>query len=317
MIGNKNFPINIIQGPLAGTSCSVFRTLLWKYSQPAYVYSEMIACKALILNPKIAQHRFLHKDPQEGPVCFQLVGSEPNDLAEATKIVTDCGADLIDLNCGCSVKKVFNKGEGASVLTDLPKLYRLIQAVKNHTHLPVSVKIRVAIPGDMVSNFELATVITEAGADQLVVHGRHWTEHFNAPVRYEAIQFFVEQMKIPVIGNGDVVDLKSLQQMFATGCAGVMIARAGVGQPWLIKKLVSEMQHEQFIAPSIAQIGAIFFEHVAALAKLLNDERTAVLQARKFARCYARGINHRGRFCAEINECDNLTDCWNLCQKYF
>src|SRR5579862_9384479 len=130
IINNKSFPINIIQGPLAGVSCMPFRLLTWRYSQPAFSCTEMISCKTLIYQPKIAK-RYLQKHPKEGPVCFQLSGNDPKELTEAVKIATDHGADLIDLNCGCPVKKIRKRGAGSSLLTDTSTLYQLIHAMKS------------------------------------------------------------------------------------------------------------------------------------------------------------------------------------------
>ena len=180
-LGSKTFPVNIIQGPLAGISCAPFRFLTWKYSQPAFSCTEMISCKTIIHQPKALQKRFVTKDPGEGPVCFQLSGSDPAELAEATKIVTDYGADLIDLNCGCPVKKIRSKGAGSKLLTDASKLHALISAMKQNTHVPVSIKIRVENQ-DEKFNADIARIVAEAGTDFLIVHGRHWTSIMKLPV---------------------------------------------------------------------------------------------------------------------------------------
>lgn len=315
-VGNKTFPVNLIQGPLAGVSCAPFRMLTWKYSQPAYSCTEMISCKTLMHQPAWAQQRFIHKHAEEGPVCFQLAGSDPLELAEATKRVTDYGADLVDLNCGCPVKKIRSKGAGSRLLTEPLQLYHLIRAMKQNTQLPVSIKIRVEGQHEKF-NAELIKVISEAGADLLVVHGRHWTEHYETPCRYDAIQYFVEHLTIPVIGNGDIACLSTLKKMFATGCAGVMIARAGVGQPWLIQQLMAEMQGKLFKSPSLQERGSIFMRHIRELAILLEHERFAILQARKIARYYARSLVDRADFCAEVNVCNDLDSLSSLCAKYF
>lgn len=315
-LGNKTFPVNLIQGPLAGVSCAPFRLLTWRYSQPAFSCTEMMSCKTLLHQPISAQQRFIAKDPAEGPVCFQLSANHPQELAEATQYVTDHGADLIDLNCGCPVKKIRSRGAGSSLLTNVSLLYQLIRAMKQNTHVPVSIKIRVE-GGDEKFNAEVAKIVSEAGADFLVVHGRHWTEHYETPCRHEEIQFFVEQMKIPVIGNGDISCVESLRKMFATGCAGVMISRAGVGQPWLIGKLIADMKQEPFSLPGLKTIGAMFFEHVVGLTKLLQEEKIAILQARKFAKYYARGMRSRADFCAAVNGCENLRDLEKICESYF
>ncbi|HBY56011.1 MAG TPA: nitrogen regulation protein [Coxiellaceae bacterium] len=315
-ISNRTFPVNLIQGPLAGVSCSAFRLLTWQYSKPAFSYSEMISANALTQNYKLTQTRFLNKDPNEGPVCFQLVGGTSKELSKAAKILTDSGADLIDFNCGCSVPKIYGNGAGSSLLMDRPKLYNLLCTLRQSTPLPLSVKIRVAI-NDEKTNQEIAKVICDAGVDCVVVHGRNWTEQYNAPCRHDAIRFFVEQMKIPVIGNGDVSCSNSLKKMFDTGCAGVMIARAGVGQPWLIGKLIAETQQKDFIIPTPEEVGKIFITHVEHLIKLLNNEKIAVLQARKLAKNYAKCLLHKKEFCNAINTCDDFSNFQNLCVSYF
>lgn len=305
-LGNRTFPTNLIQGPLAGISCSPFRELIWRYSQPAFTYTEMISCKTILHQPKLALQRFIAKSKHEGSVCVQLSSAEPQELAAACKYVTDNGADLIDLNCGCPVKKIRSKGAGSRLLTEPAKLYRLIHAMKQNTHLPVSIKIRVEGKSDECFNQELVKVVSEAGADFLVVHGRHWTEHYETPCRHDQIQFFVEQLKIPVIGNGDIRDVASLRQMLNTGCAGVMIGRAGVGQPWLIAQLMAEFSGLPFLKPSQNEIFKLFLEHIEALAQLLGSETLALLQARKLVKYYARDLNDKSELIRWVNDCESL-----------
>ena len=316
ILGQTSYSSNLIQGPLAGISCAPFRVLTARYSQPAFSCTEMISCKTLLHQSSSAQKRLVMKDSEEGPLCFQLAGSDPNELALATKIVSDLGADLINLNCGCPVKKIRRKGAGSSLLLEPLKLLQLIQAMKQSTHLPVSIKIRVENQ-DEIFHEDLLKVLKDSGLDFLIVHGRHWTEHYDIPCRYDSIAFFAQNLKIPVIGNGDVACIASLERMLATGCAAVMIARAGVGQPWLIKKLTAEINQEVFITPSLQEIGAVFMEHVLRLKDLLEDERFAILQARKFAKYYARPLTTRAEFCMAVNECENLKDLERLTSRYF
>jgi tRNA-dihydrouridine synthase B len=277
----------------------------------------MISCKTLIHQPRASQQRYILKDPQEGPVCFQLSANNPDELGDAVKRVTDYGADLIDLNCGCPVKKIRSKGAGSSHLSNPAKLFQLINAMKQNTHVPVSVKIRVQGVSDEKFNQDIANAVTEAGADYLIVHGRHWTEHYETPCRHDEIQFFVDQMKIPVIGNGDIACVESLRKMFATGCAGVMIARAGVGQPWLTQKLMAEYQGKSFVMPAHEEIAAMFLEHVERLVTLLENEKFALLQARKIAKYYARGLSSRMEFAEEVNRCESITGLKMICVKHF
>jgi tRNA-dihydrouridine synthase B len=315
-LGNQTFPVNLIQGPLAGVSCAPFRELTWRYSQPAFSCTEMISCKTLLHQPAHAQRRFIDKDPAEGPVCFQLSSSNPQELGEAVKLATDYGADLIDLNCGCPVKKIRNKGAGSSLLTDPAKLYQLITAMKQNTHLPVSIKIRVESTQEKF-NREVAASVSDAGADYLIVHGRHWSEQYETPCRHDDIKFFVDEMKIPVIGNGDVACLESLKKMYATGCAGVMIGRAGVGQPWLIKKLMAEYSGQEFLLPAHEEIGAMFIEHIERLGLLLNNEKFSIFQARKLAKYYARHLPMRAEMCDALNVSTTFVEFKSICMRYF
>ena len=309
--------MNIIQGPLAGYSCSAFRLLTWEESKPAFTCTEMISCNALAERPKLAYRRYIEKDPNEGQVCFQIFGKDPEKIGHAAKVVTDYGADLIDLNCGCPVKKVRRQGAGSSLLTDPVMLYRLLSSMKKNTHLPIAAKIRVEGKTQEKFHTEIVKVITEAGADFLIVHGRHWNETYKTPCHYDQIKFFVDALKIPVVGNGDIFCIDSLQKMFATGCAGVMIGRAGVGQPWLIKKLIAEMNGQEFIAPSPEEIGAIFMRHVQLLEKLLGSEKFALLHARKIAGSYTQGLANKKEFCFAVNNCNGLQELKNICLQYF
>jgi tRNA-dihydrouridine synthase B len=316
ILGNKTFPVNVIQGPLAGVSCAPFRLLTWQYSKPAFSCTEMISCKTIIHQPNLAT-RFLHKDPGEGPVCFQLSGNDPKELAEAVKIVADHGADLIDLNCGCPVKKIRSKGAGSSLLMDTSTLYLLIKAMKANTNVPVSIKIRVEGKGKEKFNKEVAAVVSDAGADFLVVHGRHWTEDYKTPCHLTDIQFFVDALSIPVIGNGDIACGHSLKKMFDVGCKGAMISRAGMGSPWLIGKLIAELKQENFSHPSFSERGSIFVKHTELLTTLLGNEKFAILQARKFAKYYARDLKKRMEFCAAINTCESLNALKMITEKFF
>ncbi|MFI4957397.1 MAG: tRNA dihydrouridine synthase [Gammaproteobacteria bacterium] len=306
VIAQDTYTHNLVQGPLAGVSCAPFRALAWQHSKPAFSYTEMISCKTLIHQSKSSHIRFVQKAPHEGPVCFQLSAKDPKELGLGTKIVTDYGADLIDLNCGCPVKKIRSKGAGSHLLSEPTKIYQLIRAMKANTDRPVSIKIRVDARSDDQFNEDIAKSVADAGADFITVHGRHWTEGYDVSCSYDDIRFFVESLKIPVIGNGDIACAESLRKMLQTGCAGAMIGRAGVGQPWIIAQLIAELQETPFQKPSIQEIGEMFLTHVKALSELLQTEKFAIIQARKFAKYYARTMPHKQAFFDALTQCDSI-----------
>jgi tRNA-dihydrouridine synthase B len=305
-LGSLQFPSNLIQGPLAGYSCAPFRRLATQYGQPAFCCTEMISAKTLIHHPKLSRKRYVWKDPEEGKLCYQISSADPTDLGLAVRMLTDDGADLIDLNCGCPVNKVRGKGAGSQLLAQPSLLGQLIEAMKANTHVPVSVKIRVDGNSNESFNPSLARVIEDAGADFVMVHGRHWTESYDTPCRLDEIRYFTEQLSIPVIGNGDVKCVDSLKAMLATGCAGVMIARAGVGQPWLFEQLRCELQGQAFTPPDNQTVIDLFLQHVEQLAELLCYEKMAVLQARKFAKYYFRFLPRKHAFFDAMNRCESL-----------
>jgi len=316
-LGNRIFPVNIIQGPLAGISSAPFRLLSWRYGQPALVYTEMVSCKTLIHQSRNSVSNFVRQLPGEGPLGVQLSGTSSSEIGEAVKIATDAGAATIDLNCGCPVKKIRKRGAGSAHLSEPSRLYQLIVAMKQNTNLPVSIKIRVDGDSSDAFNQEIAKVISDAGLDFLIVHGRHWSERYDQNCRHDEIRSFVNELNIPVIGNGDIACMDSLQQMFATGCAGVMIGRASVGQPWLVKNLVTEAAGRQPVHPTAKERGNIFYEHVMLLADFLGSEIPALLQARKFCKYYARNMADIDKFCDAVNHCTNLDRLNIICRNFF
>lgn len=316
-IAHLSFPNNLIQGPLAGISTAPFRRLIWQLSAPAFSYTEMISCKTIIFQREFSKNRFLKIHPHEGPVCFQLSANNKIELAEASKIVTDLGATLIDLNCGCPVKKIRQKQAGSAHLANPSHLFQLIQAMKTNTHLPIGIKIRVDGESGDGFNPAMLKMLAESGLDFLTVHGRHYSENYETPCRYDEIQFFVQQLNVPVIGNGDIVCPLTLEKMFATGSEGAMIARASVGQPWLIAGLKAACEQKSYSLPHLAQIGAFFIEHIEELKSLLGNEAHALLHARKLGKYYARGVALKHDFCLLLNTCQDLNSFRKLCQAFF
>jgi len=315
-IGSLEIRNNLIQGPLAGYSCAPFRKLVQRFGAPAYCTTEMISAKDLA-HKATKLKRYIWKDPAEGLLCYQLSGHEPNDMAKASQIVTEAGADLIDINCGCPVTKIRSKGAGSRLLAQPEKIAQLIEAIKQNTHLPVTVKIRIDSYSGDNNNLRVAKAVESAGADLLIVHGRHWSEKYDTPCNLQQIAEIVAHCNIPVIANGDVKDLESLSRTFLkTGCAGIMIARASVGKPWLFSQLQAESAAKPFVQPSLSQVGAVFIEHIQALAEL-ETAYLAVLQARKLAKYYAGGLFESSLLQQTLNQCQNLAEVEAIIKVHF
>ena len=265
-----------------------------------------------LMHRSLRLKRYLYRDPQEGSLCFQISGHCPEQVAAATDIVTQAGADLIDLNCGCPVRKIRKKAAGSKVLQDPERLYQLVGAMKANTNKPVTVKIRVSSPVDDHNTSSVIEAVESAGVDAIVVHGRHWTERYDVPCSIKAIREIVRQAHVPVIANGDVLDIASLQTLFKkTHCDGVMISRASVGNPWLFRQLQQAMQ------PKLVDVGAAFLEHIEGL-RVLGGERAAVLQSRKLAKYYAQHLPiDKKHFIVKAQQKDQLGELRTLVTHYF
>jgi len=315
-IGTASFTSNLIQAPLAGYSCAPFRELAWKFGGLAYACTEMLSAQNLASGYNRSP-RYIKQSTTEGPVCWQIAGNTPDILKRATERAIGYGASLIDLNCGCPVPKIRGKRQGSKLLADTQQLATLIKAIHSVSTVPVTVKIRVDGDSGDQFNLDAAQAIQDAGADALIVHGRHWTERYDVPCRYDDIAMIVDTVDIPVIGNGDIENFASLQHMFeSTHCAGAMVARASVGQPWLFRQLQSELNGEPFTAPTPLEIGQLFLQHIQGLIEF-DGEYNAVLQSRKFAKYYARQLPEKDAFCQAMYQAECFEDASSAVLKYF
>ena len=282
-------PFAAIQGPLAGYSCAPMRRLAAQFGGVGYTCTEMLSAHNIARGVR-QPLRYRYKAPDEGLLCVQLSGTDPSDLATASAAVVQAGADMVDLNCGCPQPKIRKKGQGSRLLADPDRLYTLVRAMRMACSVPLSVKIRV--DGDSGDQYTAAVVaaIAAAGADLLVVHGRHWRERYDTPVRVAALKDVVSLSPLPVIVNGDVTDRASYQALLTqTGAAGVMVSRAALGRPWVFRQL----HDADFDTPDQATVAALLWQHVKGLAALEGDVR-ALLQVRKLLGYYFPALAGHG-----------------------
>ncbi len=306
-LGSVTLPNRLVQGPLAGYSCAPFRVMTARYGQAGFAATEMISANDLAHATK-TKHRYLWRDPAEKLVCYQLSGQTVAHVLKAVEKVNEAGADLIDLNCGCPVDKIRRKACGSKLLTTPERIYELIKTIKDNTEAAVSCKIRVGEPLGDSDDLAVAQAVEAAGADFIIVHGRHWTERYDVPVRLAPIARVVEAVKIPVFANGDVNSAVSADEIVrVTNCAGLMIARAGAGNPWLFAQIRAEVLDEPWTPPSRELIIQVFLEHVERLAAL-QDEKLAVLQSRKLAKYYFKPFPDAAQLTAKIQTIETLTE---------
>jgi tRNA-dihydrouridine synthase B len=231
-IGSLILENPFILAPLAGYTDLPFRQLCREHGA-GLCYSEMISCHGLVYQQKNTRI-LLASAEAERPVAMQLFGSDPAIMGEAAAILAEEPIDLIDINMGCPVKKVIKKGAGAALMKDMPLAARIIRRVVAATRLPVTVKIRTGWNHSTIVAEEFAKMAEDAGARAVAIHARTWTDGFSGDTDWRLVAAVKKAVTIPVIGNGDIRSYEEgLARMAATGCDGVMIGRAALGNPWV------------------------------------------------------------------------------------
>lgn len=307
---------NLVQAPLAGYSSMPFRLLSWCMGRPGLLATEMISANAL-RQGSASQEQYLVKSPDEGPVLYQIWGAEPDAIGYAAAKVTERGADAVDLNCGCPVRKVRAANAGSKLMEDPARIGRLVAAMRRNTALPVSIKIRVGTAEGRFNAVEIARVAEAEGADWITVHGRHAKEAYGTPCRYDEIAKVCGAVSIPVVGNGDVRDGASAVRMFErTGVVGAMVGRACMGAPWVFARIKAECAGEAYRAPTVAEIGRTILRHHDLLVELLGPER-AIRHCRKLGSFYSKAFTGAREFRNNLNFCHNRDDLAELVGKYF
>ncbi len=304
-IGKLQFKHRLIQGPLAGYSCAPFRALFSHFTQPAYCVSEMLSAHDVL--QKHSDHgRYLYRSPQENLLCYQISGTDPTVMANAALKLEALGADLIDINCGCPKPKIRKKGAGSALLEQPQQLIKLIKSVRNAIQCPLTVKIR--LQGND-NDMQIAQSIADAGADALIVHGRHWTEDYDTPCNFQQIGLIKRSIPIPVIANGDISSIDTLHQAIThSHCDGFMISRASTGKPWLFQELLSS----SVMNINIEEKMNLFISHLKALANLENEYQ-AVLQSKSLVRYYFKNRLTQ-EFLQQYYTLSNLKEIETLCK---
>lgn len=299
-IGSLVLENRILQAPLAGYSNMPFRLMCWECGHPGMLATEMISAKSL----SYARDRnefYLLKHKDEGPLQYQLWGTEPEYFASSAKICEERGASAIDINCGCPVRKVNASGSGVSIMHKPELIGQCISAMKKAVKIPVSAKIRIGPTREKWNGIEIAKIAEDSGADFITVHGRHGKESYNVPARYDEIKKIVEAVKIPVFGNGDVRDGQTAAKMLEnTECFGIMVGRGCMGNPWIFDKIKTELSGETWQQPSGLERGKVVLKNYEMLVELMGEE-PATRHIRKLACFYSKGLTGSREFRMDMN----------------
>ena len=289
-IGNIELKNRIVLAPMAGVCNSAFRKII-KEMGCGLIYAEMVSDKALVYNSQKTEN-MLYMEECERPIAQQIFGSDKDTFViAAKKVYEEMKPDIIDINMGCPVPKVAVRAQAGSALLKNPlKIREIVEAVVEAVPIPVTVKIRSGWDSNSINAVEVAKICEQAGASAITVHGRTRSQGYSGNVDYDIIKQVKENVSIPVIGNGDIVDIESAKKMFDTGVDAIMIGRGCLGNPWLIKALVEYFEKgKEFAEPSYRERIDMCFHHLEYLTSL-KCEKVAVLEMRSHIAWYVKGL---------------------------
>ena len=303
-IGSLQLDTPFVLAPLAGITDKATRSLCSMHGA-SLVYTEMVSGKGLCYGDRKSK-KLLEIGEDEGLVAYQLFGSDPEIMAKAVADLKDDNNPIVDLNVGCPVPKIVKNGEGSALLKKLDVLYDVVEAMVKNAGKPVTAKIRMGFERGTNTAVETAKVLESAGVAAVAVHGRTREQYYEGKADWQVIADVKNAVKVPVIGNGDVMTGQdAIDMMEQTGCDGVMIARGALGNPWIFRDATALWKGEELPeAPSNEERIKTLIRH---LDLIIADkgERIAVKEIRKHVGWYIKGMHGAAAFRREVNQIDD------------
>jgi tRNA-dihydrouridine synthase B len=274
--------------PMAGITDLPFRMMVRPFGC-ALCLTEMVSADGLVRGMEKSS-AFLRSSPPDRPLGVQIFGSEPATLADAARIVADRGADLVNINMGCPVKNVVKRGAGASLMRKPAKIGRILHAVRKATSLPLTIKIRSGWDSDRINALEVSRVAEDAGCDAIILHPRTVSQGFGGRADWRVIEEVKTKARIPIVGNGDVLRAAdALEMLETTGCDGVMLGRAVLGNPWIFREITDSLAERCDGAPDLEDRRRVIQKHLYLSVEIFG-EPTGVRTFLRHLFWYTRGL---------------------------
>ena len=300
-IGQVRIPSRLVLAPMAGVSVQAFRRQGRRFGA-GLVCSEMVSCAGLHHgNERTLGYLRIASD--ERPLAVQIFGSEPAVMAEAAAMVEDAGADIVDINFGCPVRKVTKTGAGATLLEDGDRACRIVEAVASVVGVPVSVKMRRGLENGSRQCLELGPRLVEAGAASLTLHPRSAKQMYTGQADHSLTAELVSLVNVPIVASGDIVSRSRARAVLAsTGAAAVMVGRAAQGNPWALREILDGDAAE----PSREEVVAELILFMRETVRELGDRATPFLK--KFYGWYLGRGRFPRAFKAELTQLPAIAD---------
>jgi hypothetical protein len=294
---------------MAGITDLPYRLMMKRFGA-ALVFTEMISANGLHFSGA-ASRELLRSDPAERPLGVQLFGDDPQRLAEAARRVESVAA-VIDINCGCPVRKVVGSGAGSALLRDPARIARIVAAVRRATDRPLTIKLRSGWDADSRNYLEVARLAASEGIDAVTLHPRTKVQMFGGRADWNDIAALKQSIDVPVIASGDLFTAQDAMTVLAqTGCDALMVARGGYGNPWLIRQILDRLAGRPEQAPCAAERLAVARDHLELFCATYGPARTLV-HMRKHLCWYTHGLPHAAGFRQRINRCGSVAEMRDL-----
>lgn len=301
-----------VLAPMAGVGDRAFRRLCVDHGA-AFVTTEMVSAKGLCFGDRKSRE-LLILDEEERPAAIQLFGDDPETMAKAASLVMEFRPAAIDVNMGCPAPKIAGNRCGSALMRDPQLCHDIVAAMVKEVDVPITAKIRKGYDKQSVNAVEVAKAVEAAGASMITVHGRTRDQMYAPPVDLDIIKAVKQAVSVPVIGNGDIADANDAATMFEyTNCDMVAVGRAALGAPWIFTQIEAYLKHESVIPePPVSRRMALLYRQIE-MAVAHKGEKIALLQARKHAAWYMRGLPGAAKLRTLACQLETLADLERLC----
>ena len=314
-IGNVELENNLILAPMAGVTDLSFRKICKEF-EPGLVCTEMVSSKAIFYDDSKTK-LLMNTKGEKRPISIQIFGSDEETMGFAAKYVSEL-ADIVDINMGCPAPKVVKNGDGSKLLLDIEKAEKIIKSVVKNSNKPVTLKLRKGWDLNNIVAVEFAQIAEQSGVSAITIHGRTRSEMYSGKSDLDIIKKVKMSVRIPVIGNGDIVDEESALKMFEyTGVDGIMIGRGTFGNPWIFRKIKYFLETGEKLPELSKQEKLRVIKKHIELELQEKEEITAIREMRKHIAWYTKNMPNSSEFRNAINKIENKDELIKTVEEFF